>query len=56
MINDLEVYYRSIGDKYTDFAIHNPDIFDYKIEKNKIILACDGLRDVLTNQQAVDIE
>ena len=55
-IDDLGVA-RSFGDKYTDFVIHEPDIFDYKIEKQDrfIILACDGLWDVLTNQQAVDI-
>jgi serine/threonine protein phosphatase PrpC len=48
---------RSFGDiSATPFLTHVPDLFRYKIEKNDkfIVLACDGLWDVLSNQEVVN--
>ena len=46
---------RSFGDIDCDYISQVPDIFDYKLNKTKfIILACDGVWDVLSNQEAVD--
>ena len=48
---------RAFGDLDCEpYVTHNPDIFKYKINDNDkfIIIACDGLWDVLNNQVAVD--
>jgi serine/threonine protein phosphatase PrpC len=55
-INDLSVS-RAFGDiDAHPFLTHIPELFRYKIDKNDkfIILACDGLWDVVTNQEAVN--
>jgi serine/threonine protein phosphatase PrpC len=52
---DLSVS-RAFGDvSATPYVTHNPDIFRYKSNKNDkfLILACDGLWDVLSNDDAV---
>ena len=51
-IGDLSVS-RSFGDMdCTPFVTHKPEIFKYKIKKNDkfIIIACDGLWDVMNNK------
>ena len=51
-IGDLSVS-RSFGDMdSTPFVTHKPEIFKYKIKKNDkfIIIACDGLWDVMNNK------
>jgi len=55
-IKDLSVS-RSFGDiDATPFVTHRPDLFRYKLDKNDkfIVLACDGLWDVLSNSDVVD--
>jgi serine/threonine protein phosphatase PrpC len=55
-IKDLSVS-RAYGDlDAAPFVIHRPDIFRYKLrsEDQFIIVACDGLWDVMTNQDAVN--
>lgn len=55
-INDLSVS-RAFGDiESSKFVTHLPDLYKYKItEKDKfIIVACDGLWDVLSSQDAVN--
>ena len=53
-ISDLSVS-KSFGDMDAlPYVSHKPDIFKYKLNKNDkfIILACDGLWDVISNQDA----
>ena len=46
---------KSFGDLDNKYVSQIPDIFDYVIDKEKfIILACDGVWDVLSNQEAID--
>lgn len=48
---------RAFGDASSSpFVTHKPDIFKYKIEKNDkfIVLACDGLWDVMDNQAVIN--
>ena len=47
---------RSFGDLDTKpYVSHIPDIFDYELNNIKyIVLACDGLWDVLSNQDVVN--
>jgi serine/threonine protein phosphatase PrpC len=46
---------RSFGDLDNKFISQVPDIFDYTLDKEKfVILGCDGIWDVLSNQDAVD--
>jgi protein phosphatase 2C family protein 2/3 len=46
---------RSFGDLDCNFISQTPDIYDYKIKYDKfIVLACDGLWDVLSNQDVID--
>jgi serine/threonine protein phosphatase PrpC len=55
-IKDLSLS-RAFGDlECTPYVTHLPQIYKYKINSNDkfIILACDGLWDVLSNQEAVD--
>lgn len=55
-IKDLSVS-RAFGDfDAAPFLINTPDIFRYKIEKNDkfMIMACDGLWDVLSNHDAIN--
>ena len=56
-INDLSVS-RAFGDKSAEkYVISKPDLFTHKVTDTLrfIILACDGLWDVLSNQDAVDM-
>lgn len=55
-INGMSVS-RSFGDLDAKPQVsHIPDIFDYDINKTKfIIMGCDGLWDVLNNQEAIDL-
>ena len=55
-INGMSVS-RSFGDLDAKPQVsHIPDIFDYDINKTKfIIMGCDGLWDVLNNQEAIDM-
>ena len=56
-INDLSVS-RAFGDKSSEqYVISRPDMFTHKVTDNLrfIILACDGLWDVVSNQEAVDL-
>lgn len=56
-INDLSVS-RAFGDKSSEkYVICKPDLFTHKVSDTLrfIILACDGLWDVMTSQEAVDI-
>ena len=53
-ISDLSVS-KSFGDMDAlPFVSHKPDVFKYKLNKNDkfLILACDGLWDVISNQDA----
>jgi protein phosphatase 2C len=55
-INDLSVS-RAFGDKESSkFVIHTPDIYKYRITNKDrfIIIACDGLWDVVSCQDAVN--
>jgi serine/threonine protein phosphatase PrpC len=55
-IQDLSVS-RAMGDLDSEkYVSHTPDIFRYKIEKNDkfMVLACDGLWDVLSNQDVIN--
>lgn len=53
-INGMSVS-RSFGDLDNKFISQKPDIFDYDINDDKfLIIGCDGLWDVLQNQDAVD--
>jgi serine/threonine protein phosphatase PrpC len=55
-IGDLSVS-RALGDKEArQFVTHSPDIYKYKLQKNDrfIIVACDGLWDVMSSQDAVN--
>ena len=55
-IKDLSVS-RAFGDiDATPFVTHKPEIFKYSLIKNDkfLILACDGLWDILSNQDAVN--
>jgi serine/threonine protein phosphatase PrpC len=46
---------RSFGDLDNKYVSQLPDVFDYIIDNEKfLILACDGVWDVLSNQDAVD--
>ena len=46
---------RSFGDLDNKYISQIPDVFDYVLDKEKfIILGCDGVWDVLSNQDAVD--
>lgn len=48
---------RAFGDiSATPYVTHNPDFFKYKLEKGDkfFILACDGLWDVMSNQEVVN--
>jgi len=55
-IKDLSVS-RAFGDiEATPYVTHEPDMYQYKIDKNDkfMIIACDGLWDVVSNQDAVN--
>lgn len=55
-VNGLSVS-RAFGDvEAGPFVIHKPDIFRYQMHKTDkfLILACDGLWDVMSNQEAVN--
>lgn len=55
-IKDLSVS-RAFGDMdATPYVTHKPQIFNYSLKQNDkfMIFACDGLWDVLSNQEAVD--
>jgi serine/threonine protein phosphatase PrpC len=53
-INGMSVS-RSFGDLDNKFISQIPDVFDYQLSTEKfIILGCDGVWDVLNNQDAVD--
>ena len=55
-IKDLSVS-RSFGDIDTaPYVTHRPDLFRYKLDKNDkfLVLACDGLWDVMTNEEVVN--
>lgn len=55
-IKDLSVS-RAFGDNDSKpYVVQKPDIFNYKLNKNDkfMILACDGLWDVMSDQEAVD--
>ena len=55
-IKDLSVS-RAFGDiEATPYVTHRPDFFKYKLSSQDkfIIIACDGLWDVVTNQEAVN--
>jgi serine/threonine protein phosphatase PrpC len=55
-IGDLSVS-RAFGDiDATPYVTHRPDIYKYKLSKKDkfIVLGCDGLWDVLSNQQVVN--
>lgn len=55
-VNDLSVS-RAFGDiDSTPLVTHRPELFRYKLDKNDkfIILACDGLWDVVSSQDAVN--
>ena len=53
-INGMSVS-RSFGDLDNKYICQKPDIFDYIVVLDKfIIMGCDGVWDVLTNQDAVD--
>lgn len=55
-IKDLSVS-RAFGDvDATPYLTHRPDIFRYRLDKNDkfIVLACDGLWDVMSNQDVVN--
>merc|ERR1712078_476555 len=55
-ITDLSVS-RAFGDKSSSkYVTHRPDLYKYKLNKNDkfLILACDGLWDVLTNHDAIN--
>jgi len=55
-IKDLSVS-RSFGDiEATPYVTHMPDLFHYKVDKNDkfLIMACDGLWDVVDNQEAIN--
>jgi len=55
-ISDLSVS-RAFGDMdATPYVTHKPEIFSYTLKQNDkfMIFACDGLWDVLTNQEAVN--
>jgi len=56
-IKDLSVS-RAFGDlDSTPFLTHRPDVFKFKIDKRSdkfFVLACDGLWDVLSNDEVVD--
>ena len=46
---------RAFGDLDNKFISQIPDIFDYKIMYEKfIVMACDGVWDVLNNQEVID--
>ena len=46
---------RSFGDLDNKYICQTPDIFDYTLDRERfIILGCDGVWDVLSNQDAVD--
>lgn len=46
---------RSFGDLDNKYICNLPDVFDYMLDREKfLILACDGVWDVLSNQDAVD--
>lgn len=57
-INDLSVS-RAFGDKSSSkYVTHTPDIYKYKLLRKTdkfIIIACDGLWDVLSSQDAINI-
>lgn len=55
-IKDLSVS-RAFGDtEAAPFVTHRSDLFRYRLDKNDkfLIMACDGLWDVVTNQEAVN--
>lgn len=55
-IKDLSVS-RAVGDIIAQpYVTHRPDLFHYKLDNNDkfIVMGCDGLWDVLTNQEAVN--
>lgn len=53
-INGMSVS-RALGDLDNPYISNEPDVYDYVLNNDKfIILACDGLWDVLSNQNAVD--
>jgi serine/threonine protein phosphatase PrpC len=53
-INGMSVS-RSFGDLDNTFISQTPDVFDYNLSSEKfIIMGCDGIWDVLNNQDAVD--
>ena len=55
-INDLSVS-RAFGDNESKkYVTHIPDLYKYKLSKNDkfIVMACDGLWDVMENQDVVD--
>ena len=55
-IKDLSVS-RAFGDTdATPFVTHRPDLFRFKLDKNDkfIIMACDGLWDVMSSQDAIN--
>ena len=46
---------RSFGDLDNKYISQEPDVFDYSLTDEKfIIMACDGVWDVLNNQDVVD--
>ena len=53
-INGMSVS-RSFGDLDNKYICQIPDVYDYEINDNKfMVLACDGVWDVLSNQDVVD--
>lgn len=55
-VNDLSVS-RAFGDNESKkYVTHRPDLFKYKLTKRDkfIVMACDGLWDVMTDQEVVD--
>jgi serine/threonine protein phosphatase PrpC len=53
-INGMSVS-RSLGDLDNKYISQLPDVFDYTLADDKfLILACDGVWDVLSNQDAID--
>lgn len=53
-INGMSVS-RAFGDLDNPYISQTPDVFDYKITDEKfIVMGCDGLWDVLGNQETVD--
>jgi serine/threonine protein phosphatase PrpC len=59
VIGELKIYHwsRAFGDlDSTPFVTHLPQVYKYKISSSDkfLVFACDGLWDVLSNQDVVD--